>query len=124
MEFKQATNLEDAWYNFDPDLTLPMPEGEAFYIRREKSLARLTSDLLRVRKAKKYFVCGHKGSGKSTELNYLASNEDLKKRFKILDGVEFMLQHLMVLEYENDNLWLDVREPLLQFLEEKYPTTK
>ncbi|MEW6607036.1 MAG: hypothetical protein AB1414_06220 [bacterium] len=85
MEFKKAKNLEEAWYNFDPDLTLPMPEGQAFYVEREGySLARLKSNLLRVKQPKKYFVCGHKGSGKSTELNRLAADRDVQERFKIV----------------------------------------
>ncbi len=41
-----------------------------------------------------------------------------------LDGVEFMLQHLIVLEYENGTLWLDVRYALIQFLEEKFRENK
>jgi hypothetical protein len=85
MEFKKAENLEDAWYNFDPDLTLPIPKGKAFYVERERySLARLKSNLLRTKQSKKYFVCGHKGSGKSTELNYLAADRELQQRFKIV----------------------------------------
>ncbi|MDI6736364.1 MAG: AAA family ATPase [bacterium] len=85
MEFQKAESLEDAWYNFDPDLTLPIPEGQAFYVERGKhSLSRLKSNLLRAKQPKKYFVCGHKGSGKSTELNYLAADEELPKRFKIV----------------------------------------
>jgi hypothetical protein len=41
-----------------------------------------------------------------------------------LDNVEFMLQHLIVLEYENHTLWLDVRYALLPFLEEKLGKNK
>lgn len=85
MEFKKANNLKDAWHNFDPDLTLPMPEGQAFYVKREKySLAGLRLNLLRAKQTKKYFVCGHKGSGKSTELNRLAADKELQERFKII----------------------------------------
>jgi hypothetical protein len=85
MKFEKAKNLEEAWHNFDPDLILPMPEGRAFYVERKKhSLAKLRLNLLRAKQPKKYFVCGHKGSGKSTELNCLAVDKDLANKFKIV----------------------------------------
>lgn len=85
MRFEQAKNLSDAWHNFDPDLTLPMPEGQSYYVENPKSgINKLLKKLLKDKGAKKYFICGHPGSGKSTELNKLAGDKQIQGKYTVL----------------------------------------
>jgi hypothetical protein len=83
MEFKKAQDLEAAWQNFEPSLNLPFPEGEPFFVHREdKNLKRLRRDILRsVENVKTFFLCGHTGSGKTTELNRLEKDPELNDKF-------------------------------------------
>ncbi len=80
--FVRATTLEEAWSRFDP--SLPLPVDSPFYVEREDNpLGRLQRALLLVRGSAppKYFFAGHRGSGKSTELNRLVDNTDILKRY-------------------------------------------
>jgi hypothetical protein len=80
--FVRATTLEEAWSRFDP--SLPLPVGSPFYVEREDNpLGRLQRALLLVRGSAppKYFFAGHRGSGKSTELNRLVDNADIRQRY-------------------------------------------
>ncbi|MDA0524341.1 hypothetical protein [Methanococcoides alaskense] len=83
-EFIVADNLDFAWSNFDPFYTLPAKSP--FHVEREgKPLYRLIRALLRQHKqSPKYFYSGHRGCGKSTELNILAENEDIKEKFFVV----------------------------------------
>jgi len=72
-----AEDLEHAWLNFELDLPLPpLPAGQPnpFYVRRPGNpTSRLERELLRpYRNPPKYFFSGHRGCGKSTELQQLA----------------------------------------------------
>jgi hypothetical protein len=82
----RATDLRRAWANFDP--YLPLPAGSKFYVHRPgRPLRRLKEALLMSQefgKTPKYFFSGHRGSGKSTEMNRLAANPQLRERFVII----------------------------------------
>jgi hypothetical protein len=77
----RATTLEQAWSRFDPQT--PLPVGSPFYVDREDNpLGRLTRGLLLVRSGPpKYFFAGHRGCGKSTELNRLVVNPRIQKQY-------------------------------------------
>ncbi len=83
-EFIVADDLDLAWSNFDP--FYPLPAGCPFYMEPEgKPLNRLINALLRThRQPPKYFFSGHRGCGKSTELNRLAANDDIKRKFFVV----------------------------------------
>ncbi|NQE46127.1 hypothetical protein C5S31_08920 [ANME-1 cluster archaeon GoMg2] len=83
-EFIVAENLDLAWSNFDPFFTLPA--DCPFYVEREgKPLNTLIRALMRLhRQSPKYFFSGHRGCGKSTELNRLAADEEINNKFFIV----------------------------------------
>jgi hypothetical protein len=71
-EFVKATNLDEAWSNFDPLAPLPGEESSFYVPRPGEPLGRLTRALLHTFTAPpKFFFAGYRGSGKSTELNRL-----------------------------------------------------
>jgi phenylpyruvate tautomerase PptA (4-oxalocrotonate tautomerase family) len=83
-DFVVAEDLDLAWSNFDP--FYPLPVNCPFHVEREGiPLNKLTRALLRQhRQAPKYFFSGHRGCGKSTELNGLAANPDIMDKFFII----------------------------------------
>ena len=83
-EFIVADDLDLAWSNFDP--FYPLPAGCPFYMEPEgKPLNRLINALLRThRQPPKYFFSGHRGCGKSTELNRLAADEEIRQKFFVV----------------------------------------
>jgi len=83
-EFIVADDLDLAWSNFDP--FYPLPAGCPFHVEREgKPLNRLIRALLRThRQLPKYFFSGHRGCGKSTELNRLAADERIRQKFFVV----------------------------------------
>ena len=83
-EFIVAEDLNLAWSNFDP--FYPLPADCPFHVEREgKPLNRLIRALLRQhRQPPKYFFSGHRGCGKSTELNRLAADDEIKQKFFIV----------------------------------------
>ncbi|HOT92161.1 MAG TPA: AAA family ATPase [Anaerolineae bacterium] len=101
--FVRATTLEEAWSRFDP--AQPLPVGSPFYVEREDNpLGRLQRALLLARgNPPKYFFTGHRGSGKSTELNRLVADAAIQKRywpvkFSVRDECDFNdLTHIEVL---------------------------
>ena len=84
LEFVKATDLDEAWSNFDP--LLPLPSGCPFYVERPgRPLEQLTSALLRrYVSPPKYFFTGYRGSGKSTELNRLADDPGIKQNYFVV----------------------------------------
>lgn len=82
--FAIADNLDLAWSNFDPFFTLPA--NCPYHVEREgKPLDRLKRALLREnRQLPKYFFSGHRGCGKSTELNRLHVDEGINKKYFIV----------------------------------------
>lgn len=83
-DFIVAEDLDLAWSNFDPFFTLPA--NCPFHVEREgKPLYKLIRALLRQhRQPPKYFFSGHRGCGKSTELNWLAVDEEINKKFFVV----------------------------------------
>ncbi|WP_321429517.1 P-loop NTPase fold protein [uncultured Methanolobus sp.] len=83
-DFKVAEDFDTAWSNFDPLFTLPA--NSPFHVERTgKPLNRLIRALLRNhRQPPKYYYSGHRGCGKSTELNILAEDENIKDKFFIV----------------------------------------
>ncbi len=83
-EFIIADNFNLALSNFDP--SYPLPAACPFHVEREdKPLDRLkTALLIEHKQSPKYFFSGHRGCGKSTELNNLAADENVKKKFYIV----------------------------------------
>ena len=83
-EFIIAEDLDLAWSNFDP--FYPLPPNCPFHVEREgKPLNKLIRALLRQhRQPPKYFFSGHRGCGKSTELNRLAADDEIKKKYFIV----------------------------------------
>src|SRR5665648_125458 len=83
-DFVVAKDIDLAWSNFDP--FYPLPVDCPFHVEREgKPLNKLIRALLRHhRQAPKYFFSGHRGCGKSTELNRLAADADIMKNFFIV----------------------------------------
>jgi hypothetical protein len=81
LEFVKATDLDEAWSNFDP--VEPLPSGSPFYVMRQGNpIGALTRALLRRHlQPPKYFFSGHRGSGKSTELNCLVSDPGIQEKF-------------------------------------------
>lgn len=62
LEFVKATNLDEAWSNFDP--REPLPSGCPFYVERQGNpIGALTRALLRRHlQPPKYFFSGHRGN--------------------------------------------------------------
>ena len=83
-EFIIAEDLDLAWSNFEP--FYPLPANSPFHVERKgKPLNRLKRALLRQhRQSPKYFFSGHRGCGKSTELNRLAADVDINDKFFIV----------------------------------------
>ena len=84
MNWQKAQNLDDAWSNFDP--FYPLPSGSPFYVKRDDSpLDRMKRALLRTHNTpQQYFFSGFTGCGKSTELNRLAVDTELQKKFFVV----------------------------------------
>ena len=83
-EFVIAEDLDLAWSNFEP--FYPLPANSPFHVERKgKPLNILKRALLRQhRQSPKYFFSGHRGCGKSTELNRLAADGDINEKFFIV----------------------------------------
>jgi len=83
-EFIIADDLDFAWSNFEP--FFPLPANSPFHVERKgKPLNRLIRALLRQhRQSPKYFFSGHRGCGKSTELNRLSADKGINEKFFIV----------------------------------------
>ena len=85
-DYTIAQDFDQAWLNFDLNLPLlVMPDGKSnpFYVDRPGNpIAPLERGLLRpYYTPPKYFLSGHRGCGKSTELLRIAANPEVLKRF-------------------------------------------
>lgn len=77
---RKAQTLEEVWANFDP--TLAVDPATQFYIaRQDDRLHSLRFELMRARGDFHAFLCGHRGSGKTTELKRLAADEEIGEKF-------------------------------------------
>ena len=91
----RATTLEDAWSRFEPELSLP--HDSPFYVARADSpRGNLERGLLLTRGTQqpKYFFAGHRGCGKSTELNRLVEDNRIRQKywpvlFSVRDSCDF-----------------------------------
>ncbi len=87
--------LEKAYLNFDQIRPLePGKAGAQFHVNLEaQSVKRLFLDLkLQAGQNLKILFSGHRGCGKSTQLNYLAATPDIKRRFLV---VKYSIQDLL-----------------------------
>ncbi|MCP4415940.1 MAG: hypothetical protein GY805_04910 [Chloroflexi bacterium] len=85
-DYSVAKNLDTAWLNFEPGIPIiPLPDGSnhPFYVTRpDNIMQRLKRKLLRrYTNPPKYFLSGHRGCGKSTEMNRLAVDKEINKKF-------------------------------------------
>jgi hypothetical protein len=108
-DYVVATGFDTAWLNFELDLPLkPDRNGKPnpFYIDRPGNpIAELADALMApFYRPPKFFFSGHKGCGKSTELQHLLSNKQLKKKYW---PINFSIRE------ETDITDLDFRDVLL-----------
>ncbi|VAW31359.1 Type II secretory pathway, ATPase PulE/Tfp pilus assembly pathway, ATPase PilB [hydrothermal vent metagenome] len=83
MDEKRATNLEEVWLFFDP--YTPLEANSKYYIERlGNALQKLQRWLLRDQPAPKYFYSGHRGAGKSTELNRLVVDDKIRDKYIVI----------------------------------------
>ena len=79
-EFQPASTLLEAWAIFDPTLTVTA--DSPFYVPREDhQLRKLSFDLIQASGPCHAFLCGHRGSGKTTELSRLRSDPGILERY-------------------------------------------
>ncbi|MEW5940263.1 MAG: hypothetical protein AB1750_11410 [Chloroflexota bacterium] len=108
-EYVKATDFDRAWLNFELDLPLKPAKNRAtnpFYIERPGNpIAELTDALMApFYRPPKFFFSGHRGCGKSTELQHLLSNGQLQKKYWLLN---FSIRE------ETDIIDIDFRDVLL-----------
>lgn len=109
LDYITATDFDRAWLNFELDLPLkPDKNGNPnpFYIDRPANpIAELVDSLLSpFYRPPKFFFSGHRGCGKSTELQHLLSNEQLRKKYW---PINFSIRE------ETDIIDIDFRDVLL-----------
>lgn len=109
IDYQKATDFDKAWLNFELDLPLkPAANGNVnpFYISRPGNpINELTDALLApFYRPPKFFFSGHRGCGKSTELQHLMSNQEIQKKYW---PINFSIRE------ETDIIDLDFRDVLL-----------
>jgi len=77
---KPARNLEATWSIFDPTLTMD-PRTEYYIPRTAPELQKLFFELKRSNHYMHAFLCGHRGSGKTTELNRLCLDKEIGEKY-------------------------------------------
>ncbi|MEW6103240.1 MAG: hypothetical protein AB1630_05415 [bacterium] len=115
----QARNLDEVFSLFDPMEPLTGQQLKDYYVDREKNpVQRLKKYLLREPgKYHKILFVGHRGCGKSTELNKLGEDEDLNKDyFIVLYSVEKVLDQL---DIDYIDLLFSIESMLYQYAGEK-----
>lgn len=75
-----AKTLEEVWHNFDPTLVID-PASEQYIPRTDSKLQKLSFDLKHSNHHMQVFLCGHRGSGKTTELHLLCQDEKIIDKF-------------------------------------------
>jgi hypothetical protein len=108
-DYVKATDFDRAWLNFELDLPLKPNKNRTpnpFYIDRPGNpIAELTDALMApFYRPPKFFFSGHRGCGKSTELQHLLSNTQLQKKYWLLN---FSIRE------ETDIIDIDFRDVLL-----------
>ena len=79
-----AKDLDQAYINFDP--AQPLPGVSPFYVQRKRNpLDKIKRALLRSSPlSQKFLFSGHRGSGKSTELNRLMAYPEIQEKYFIV----------------------------------------
>jgi len=75
-----AKTLQDVWQNFDPTLVID-PDSKQYISRTDSALQKLSFTLINSKHHMHAFLCGHRGSGKTTELNRLCMDENIKNKY-------------------------------------------
>lgn len=98
VQFKKAFNFDQAWLNFELDLPLApigIDKKNPFYVERIEDPIPAMVDALMAPyyNPPKYFLSGHRGSGKSTEALHLLSKSEIVEKywpvyFSILDEAD------------------------------------
>ena len=78
-----ATSLKEIWDVFEPTLLIN-PTSEFYIHRTDPKLQKLTFDLKQTRNDLHAFLCGHRGSGKTTELNRLCHDTEIQERYETI----------------------------------------
>ncbi len=76
----KAENLEAVWSNFDPTLVID-PDSDFYISRSDSDLRKLAFHLKNARRHTHAFLCGHRGSGKTTELARLCADKAINEKF-------------------------------------------
>lgn len=108
-DYQKAKDFDRAWLNFELDLPLkPAANGKPnpFYISRPGNPINELIDALLAPfyRPPKFFFSGHRGCGKSTELQHLLSNREIQKKYWTIN---FSIRE------ETDIIDLDFRDVLL-----------
>jgi hypothetical protein len=108
-DYQKATDFDRAWLNFELDLPLkPVENGKTnpFYINRPGNPINELIDALLAPfyRPPKFFFSGHRGCGKSTELQHLLSNAEIQKKYW---PINFSIRE------ETDIIDIDFRDVLL-----------
>jgi len=77
---KPAKNLDEIWTIFDPTLTMD-PRTEFYIERTAPELQKLFFELKHSNHNMHAFLCGHRGSGKTTELNRLCLDKEIRDKY-------------------------------------------
>lgn len=82
----KAMDLVSGMETFSPSpIQFGPGDSREFYVERDdEPLADLRTQLLAKKSSEKILLAGHRGSGKSTELNRLAADPEIQKRFRIV----------------------------------------
>lgn len=92
-----AHQLDEAYLAFDPLKPLQGPQLQAFYVDRDRNpFTEMRAILLRAPDVPdKLLFTGHRGSGKSTELNRLTADPEIQRAFLLVSfGLEDLLDPL------------------------------
>ncbi|GFO54847.1 hypothetical protein GMSM_18540 [Geomonas sp. Red276] len=76
-----AKTLKDVWDVFEPTLLID-PRSEFYISRTDPKLQKLSFDLKQSRNDLHAFLCGHRGSGKTTELNRLCHDPEIQSTYE------------------------------------------
>lgn len=82
----KATDLAGGMESFSPAPLEFGPDGKSeFYVQRpDAPLSLLRTRLLQGKTVQKFLLAGHRGSGKSTELNRLSADAEIQERYAIV----------------------------------------
>ena len=75
-----AKNLEEVWKNFDPTLVID-PTSDLYILRIDPGLKKLSFEIRMTEEPLHAFLCGHRGSGKTTELARLCNDPAINDKY-------------------------------------------